>query len=445
MKVSPQAYAIFDFEGRVKVRVTLKSDAIGDLSRLKIRPLTAGVRPRVDGRTIEFEMDRPGDLTVDPLGTGLRVLHIFANSPEKDVPKANDPGVVYFGPGVHDIEDLELKAGQTLYLAGGAVLRPRPARLRKAGKARHYTGREYALAVGAIRATGDNVTIRGRGVISGERGLPAGRRFGLFRGSRMSKLRMRGVVFTRSTGWTILMHDCSESLLDRVRVLGYFTNSDGICLHSCRDCAVRNCFIHTADDCYEVKAKANRITFEHSQVWCDAGAAMGVTHEIDGLVENVVWRNITVLHYTYRHNPHEGITSRGAIFVHPAMGGTVKDLLFENIAVERCSTKRPLIVVYNVKRPREGIHHFPDKPHSRISNVTFRGLRANNVMNPEILIQDEARKALISGIQFESTDINGKRLKREDKRLRLEGVKADMVSFADCTAKHKIEKRSPDQ
>jgi hypothetical protein len=428
MKVSPQAYAIFDFEGRVTVRVTLKSKSIANLEGLVIRPLAAGIRPRVKGKILEFELDRPGEVTIDPLGTGLRVLHIFANAPEQDVPRKGDPGVVYFGPGVHDVEDLELKAGQTLYLAGGAVLRPLPKKLRKPGKHRHYTGREYSLAVAAIRARGDNVTVRGRGVISGERGLAAGRRFGLFRGSRTKNLRMRGVVFTRSSGWTLLLHDCRGGLVDGVRVLGYFTNSDGICLHSCRDFKVRNCFVHTADDCYEVKARAENVVFEKSQVWCDAGAAMGVTHEINGTVENVTWRDITVLHYTYRFNPHEGITSRGAIFVHPAMGGTVRKLLFEDITVEGTSTKRPLVIVYNVKRPRRGVHFFPEKPHSRISDVIFRKLRARNVRNPEMLIVDETRKGLIGGIRFEDVVLNGKPLEPGDRRLRRKGVDAGAVS-----------------
>ena len=43
----------------------------------------------------------------------------------------------------------------------------------------------------------------------------------------MNRLRIRDVVFTRSTGWTLLMYDCQESVLERVRVLGYFTNADG--------------------------------------------------------------------------------------------------------------------------------------------------------------------------------------------------------------------------
>ena len=97
----------------------------------------------------------------------MRVLHLFTNPPEVDIPKRDDPDVFYFAPGVHDIEELELKSGQTLYLAGGAVVRPCPSRLRLPEKQRHYTGAEYYRAAFPIRATGNDVTIRGRGIISG--------------------------------------------------------------------------------------------------------------------------------------------------------------------------------------------------------------------------------------------------------------------------------------
>ncbi len=107
MKVSPQGFAIFDFVGKVTVRATLRAGTGLSLDRLKIRPLARKIEPRVHENVIEFELDQPGDVTIDPDGTGLRVLHLFANRPETDVPAADDPNVVYFGPGVHDIEDLE--------------------------------------------------------------------------------------------------------------------------------------------------------------------------------------------------------------------------------------------------------------------------------------------------------------------------------------------------
>ena len=56
---------------------------------------------------------------------------------------ADDPNVVYFGPGIHRRDITELKAGETLYLDGGAILE------------------------GALRAKGDGITIKGRGILSG--------------------------------------------------------------------------------------------------------------------------------------------------------------------------------------------------------------------------------------------------------------------------------------
>lgn len=422
MKISPQAYAIFDFEGAVTVRATYLPETAGGLSNLKIRPLARGIVPRLSGRTVAFTLNQPGDVTLDADGKGLHALHLFTNSPEESVPDRNDPDVRYFGPGVHDIEDLELHSGQTLYLAGGAVLRPLPSQLRVPGKEKHYTGIEYERAVAGIRASGDGIRIRGRGVVSGERGLPVGRRFGLFQGSRMQDLHISNVVFTRSTGWTVLLYDCADSAVERVRVLGYFTNSDGICMHSCHRCRVTDCFVHTADDCFEVKSKGSQITFSGCQVWCDAGTSMGVCHEIDGLMTDVVWRQMTVLHYTYPYNPYEGITSRGAIFIHPAMGGTVRNLRFEQITVEHSSTKRPLILLYNVKKPRESVLFFPDKPYSEIRDIAFKDIHADKVLNPEIRILDQSDAGLVGDISFEDVVINGERLTREDSRLVTEGT-----------------------
>ena len=50
-------------------------------------------------------------------------LLLFANPLETDTPKQGDPNVVYFGPGVHKPEKIALQSGQTLYLAGGALVK----------------------------------------------------------------------------------------------------------------------------------------------------------------------------------------------------------------------------------------------------------------------------------------------------------------------------------
>ena len=63
-------------------------------------------------------------------------------SPETGAPNRDAAGVRYFGPGVHHPGKIQLKSGETLYVAGGAVV---------------YTAVEARGAVG--------VRIRGRGII----------------------------------------------------------------------------------------------------------------------------------------------------------------------------------------------------------------------------------------------------------------------------------------
>ena len=49
-------------------------------------------------------------------------LHLFADPPEAEAPKSDAAGVRYFGPGVHRPGKIRLQSGETLYVAGGAVV-----------------------------------------------------------------------------------------------------------------------------------------------------------------------------------------------------------------------------------------------------------------------------------------------------------------------------------
>ena len=73
------------------------------------------------GQRITFQLSRPGQFTVELDGTH-HALHLFADPPEDEAPKPGDPNVLYFGPGVHRPGKIQLKSGQTVYVAGGAVV-----------------------------------------------------------------------------------------------------------------------------------------------------------------------------------------------------------------------------------------------------------------------------------------------------------------------------------
>jgi len=115
----PASFASFDFSGTVQVAVTSQRP----VHSAKIRPNSAGISPTVQNKTIRFELSRPGQLTVE-LNDGIeRPLHLFADPVEADTPRPDDPHVLYFGPGVHEVGTTKVRSNTTVYLAGGAIVR----------------------------------------------------------------------------------------------------------------------------------------------------------------------------------------------------------------------------------------------------------------------------------------------------------------------------------
>ena len=89
---------------------------------------------------------KPANLTIEPNGNGERPLHLFANPPEADPPDPASKDVIYFGPGVHDVTTIRPKSGQTVYLAGGAILRARIAPHEKPVEEKNWRGNKVYSA-----------------------------------------------------------------------------------------------------------------------------------------------------------------------------------------------------------------------------------------------------------------------------------------------------------
>ena len=136
----------FSFGGKVTVVVEpLKVKAVG----VELRPDPAGVKASVAAGKVRVEISRPGQYYVMVKAEGDErhdfdhPLFIFANPPETQVPAKGTPDVHYFGPGVHEIGfQYRVKAGQTVYIAGGAMVK------------------------GSLFYEGDGVKILGRGILT---------------------------------------------------------------------------------------------------------------------------------------------------------------------------------------------------------------------------------------------------------------------------------------
>ncbi len=122
--------APFAFSGAITVEVTYQS---GDIHSYQINPLSKGIVARQNGNTLSFTLTRPEKLEIQINGAtsqiadGNKLLYLFADAPETDTPKPNDPSVIYFGPGNHEVPHGVLGIDDSdphsaMYVAPGAVL-----------------------------------------------------------------------------------------------------------------------------------------------------------------------------------------------------------------------------------------------------------------------------------------------------------------------------------
>ena len=112
-----------------------------DIESYSIQPKSYGIKGVADGKTLTVSLDRPMKLYVRI--NELPYLAIFSNPLEKGVPSKKDRNVDYYGPGNHDVGEIQVRDGQTIYIAGGANVN------------------------GRLTGTAKDVTICGRGSFTG--------------------------------------------------------------------------------------------------------------------------------------------------------------------------------------------------------------------------------------------------------------------------------------
>jgi len=113
----------FDTSGRVMVTVTAEDAHFWDQG-VEVQPMRLGIRPVRHGASITCPMEGPGKLTITRPGDHFSdavMLFLFANAEDHSGITATTPKVRYYGAGVHH-ENIDAHSGDTIYLAGGAVV-----------------------------------------------------------------------------------------------------------------------------------------------------------------------------------------------------------------------------------------------------------------------------------------------------------------------------------
>lgn len=293
--------ALFDFSGAVQVEIHREG-----MKSVLVRPLSLGIIPEVTDGVARFTLSEPAMLTFEFNGETRRALHLFASAPETDIPSPEDENIVYFGPGIHKLPVVRLRKGQSLYLAGGAVLQSK-----------------------VVADKCDDIRVYGRGIIDGSVYNRWTQRMVPINFNLCNHVRIEGITILDPAGWTVNTFGCSDVNISNVKIVSARPNSDGFTAQSCRDYVAENCFVRSWDDSLVVKNYGNGVSrdvvFRDIIIWTDLAQSCEIGYETRGPeIYNVTFENITVL-----HNFHKPVMS-----IHNSDFAHVHDILFKNIVVE---------------------------------------------------------------------------------------------------------------
>jgi polygalacturonase len=275
-------------------------------------------------------------------------LHLFADPPGTYAVDLHDPRTIYFPPGCHDVGILQLRDGQTVFLAEGAVV------------------------YGCIHAADcRGIRILGRGVLDNSRNIETvlfemaklgdgsfdvknAKREHTVQLIRCQDVIVDGLTIRDSLVYNVGLWGCDDVEIRNVKIIGSWRyNTDGIDFHNCRRCHVTDCFVRTFDDsiCFKghlgYQPVCEDIVVENSVVWCDWDHCLEIGAECCAEhMRNLTFRNIDVIR-----------SLDVAMSIGNVDYGHVHDVLFEDIRVE-------MDEVYQQPRiQRDDEEIFPADPH----------------------------------------------------------------------------------
>ncbi len=385
---TPMTY--FDFEGKAQIKITLTE---AELTSAVVTPKRYGIQPKVDAKnkTIEFTVTEPGFYTVELNGSIERAIHIFANPIEQNPPKQGDEGVVYIGPGEWNIDTIDVEDGQTLYLAGGAVVH------------------------GMVRAKNvNNVKILGRGIIDGSynptwKGTSALLPMII---DGCDGVEVEGIILLNSNAWVVNSLQTSNATLSNIKIISCRPNGDGISLQSCKNYTVQNSFVRSWDDSLVVKNYADStegIHFKGVTIWTDLAQSMEVGYETnrgntpDAFIKDVSFEDITVL-----HNFHKPVIS-----IHNADDALIEGVTYKNITVEDAAMgagdagdNKQLIDIAIVKNDNWST----TQERGQVRDVTIDGVTVLGGSFPPSRIIGYDDTHTVEGVTIKNLQILGKRI-----------------------------------
>jgi hypothetical protein len=381
------AFASFDMQGTVTLTVTCPES----IQSAKVLPSSLNLVAAVQGKSLRVTLKEPKPLTIEVNGNWVGALHVFANPPEADTPKAGDPNVLYFGPGIHEVSHVVVTNGQTVYVAGGAVVRGIIRPDEPFGISGYSGLRTYSPT---FLLKGTNITFRGRGIVDGSRCTTHARNLLSMRGTDIN---LEGVILRDSSTWTIPIRQSDRVTVRNVKLLGYRANSDGIDICNSRDVTVERCFIRTLDDLIVIKTdqrqgEVHRIVARDCVLWNEVAHALSIGAELRENVDDVRFVNCDVIHDKGRE---------WTLRVYHCDSARISNVRFEDLRIE----ESPRLISLWIGKA----FWTRDDARGHIDGVTFQDIQATaHPLSVELKGFDDTH--VVENVAFQNVVVNGQLL-----------------------------------
>ncbi|MFF7645288.1 glycosyl hydrolase family 28 protein [Streptomyces canus] len=373
-KVWGSSMVYFDFRGSVEIEVTYLK---GGTTKARVRPDSYGITPELLGDTLRFTLDEPKDVVVQINDEIFDCLHVLTNHIDPNPPSADDPDVIYFGPGLHTIpgDILYVPSGKTVYLAGGAFV------------------------IGQINfKQAEKSCLRGRGVLA-PRGTVGGVQL-----QQSKNIRVEDVILL---GNGLGCWEADGGLIKKVRVFTWGTWGDGLPLYSSKNITYDGCFVRSSDDSHSIYAHRGEwygdtrdITIKNATLWADVAHPINIgTHgnsDDPEVIENLVIENVDILDH---REPQ--MNYQGCIALNAGDSNLIRNIRIEDVRVEdfRWGQLLNFRVMYNTKYNTSVGRGIEDV---YIKNLTYTGTHAK----PSLFLGYDADHA-IKNVTFENLVVNG--------------------------------------
>ncbi|MDX6313969.1 MAG: hypothetical protein QOF44_3433 [Streptomyces sp.] len=304
--------AYFDFSGTVEVSVTYTQDTV---KKARIRPASYDIAHKLDksSATLTFELTEPRNLSIEFNEEIFDNLQLFAGAIDTNPPSADDPDVIYFGPGVHTTSDghLTVPSGKTVYLAGGAVVKAK-----------------------VLMDNVENAKLLGRGM------LYQSPDWGGCSITYSANIEVDGVMWLNPQGNTITAAETKNLTIRNIRSLSSAQWGDGIDLFCCTDVVIDGAFMRNSDDCiavynhrWDYVGDTNNILVKNSTLWADIAHPVNIgTHgntDNPETMENLTFKNIDILDHREPQLDYQGCFALNA-----GDGNLIRNVRIEDVRVE---------------------------------------------------------------------------------------------------------------